>query len=211
MYRYFIKTPWWVKVIFPSYIWNMPADDQALYLTFDDGPHPTITPWVLDELKKYEAKATFFCIGNNVAQHQHVYNRILEEGHAIGNHTYHHLNGWKTVTNEYLHDVKKASEIITTNLFRPPYGKVKYAQAKKLAEAMNTNEAKVIMWDVLSADFDAGVTIDACTRNVLKNVSAGSIIVFHDSEKADENLRAVLPVVLNNLSNEGYNFKKIIM
>lgn len=211
MHRYFIKTPWWAKVIFPSFIWGMPADDKAVYLTFDDGPHPTITPWVLEELKKYEAMATFFCIGNNVVQHQPVYNRILEEGHAIGNHTYHHLNGWKTVTKEYLHDVKKASEIITTNLFRPPYGKIKYAQVKKLTAAMNTNEARVIMWDVLSADFDASVTVDVCTRNVLKNVSAGSIIVFHDTEKAAEKLRTVLPVVLNNLSNEGYKFKKIIM
>lgn len=211
MHRYFIKIPWWVERLFPSYVWSIPVTDKVVYLTFDDGPHPTITPWVLDELKKHEARATFFCIGNNVVKYPEVYAKILEEGHAVGNHTYHHLNGWKTVTKEYLHDIKKASEIITTNLFRPPYGKIKSTQFKGLVGAMKTQNAKVIMWDVLSADFDRNVSVEKCAANVLQNVSPGSIVVFHDSEKAAKNLEQVLPEVLKNLSDDGYKFEKIIM
>ncbi|MDQ6609680.1 MAG: polysaccharide deacetylase family protein [Bacteroidota bacterium] len=211
MYRYFIKTPWWIKKFFSSYVWAMPVKGKEVFLTFDDGPHPTITPWVLDELKKYDAKATFFCIGNNVANHANVYNRIIENGHAVGNHTQHHLNGWKTSRDIYLKDVELASNMIASDLFRPPYGRIKTSQSKGLNAAMKTKGAKVIMWDVLSGDFDRNLSPQQCLQNVLKNVSAGSIIVFHDSEKAADNLQYALPVVMEILSCEGYRFEKIVV
>jgi peptidoglycan/xylan/chitin deacetylase (PgdA/CDA1 family) len=211
MYRYFIKTPWWVKKVFPSYVWNIPAANKVVYLTFDDGPHPTVTPWVLAELKKYGAKATFFCIGNNVVQYPDVYRQTLKEGHAVGNHTQQHMNGWKTSTDKYLCDVTAATEVIATSLFRPPYGRITSAQAKGLAKAMKDKNAKVIMWDVLSADFDRSISPEQCVQNVLKNVSPGSVIVFHDSEKAFVNLEAGLPEVLKTLEREGYRFEKIVI
>ncbi|HVF82526.1 MAG TPA: polysaccharide deacetylase family protein [Flavisolibacter sp.] len=211
MHRYFIKTPWWVKKLFSSYVWSIPSTRRIVYLTFDDGPHPTITPWVLAQLKKHKAKATFFCIGKNVVQHPDVYRFLIDEGHAVGNHTYQHLNGWKTATQKYLADVSAASEVVTTGLFRPPYGKITKAQAKGIARAMNAGTAKVIMWDVLSADFDTGISARRCAYNVLKNVSPGSIVVFHDSEKAFVNLETALPLVLNTLGKKGYRFEKIVM
>ncbi|HZH64956.1 MAG TPA: polysaccharide deacetylase family protein [Flavisolibacter sp.] len=211
MHRYFIKTPWWVQQLFSNYVWRIAATQKVIYLTFDDGPHPTITPWVLDELKKYDAKATFFCIGKNVEAHPAIYNRIIAEGHATGNHTYQHLNGWKTGLDAYLGDVAKASRSIDTNLFRPPYGRITSAQARNLATMMEKNKVKVIMWDVLSADFDKRILPIQCAKNVLKNVSPGSVVVFHDSEKAFENLRIALPDVLRVLGGEGYIFEKIVM
>jgi peptidoglycan/xylan/chitin deacetylase (PgdA/CDA1 family) len=209
MHKYFIKTPWIAKKVFSSYIWSLPADNNEVYLTFDDGPHPTITPWVLNELKNYNAEATFFCIGNNVERYPDVYQKILEEGHATGNHTYHHLNGWKNEDEQYIADVSTASQLIKSNLFRPPYGRIKNSQAKKISNALQTNNARIIMWDVLSADFDSSFTKEQCLNNVLQNVSAGSIIVFHDSEKAFVNLEFVLPETLKSLNGEGYRFKKI--
>lgn len=211
MHRYFIKTPWWVKRIFSSYVWSIPGKDKVVYLTFDDGPHPAITPWVLDELRKYDAKATFFCIGNNVVQFTDVYNQIVKEGHAVGNHTYQHLNGWKTDATIYLNDIAETSKVIVSNLFRPPYGKITSAQAKGLANAMNSKSSKVIMWDVLSADFDKNISPEQCVQNVLKNVSPGSVVVFHDSEKAFGNLKAALPDTLKILKRKGYEFEKIVM
>jgi peptidoglycan/xylan/chitin deacetylase (PgdA/CDA1 family) len=209
MHRYFIKTPWIAKKFFPGYIWDLPAEDQSVYLTFDDGPHPVITPWVLDQLKEYSAEATFFCIGNNVQQFPEVYNRILEEGHAVGNHSFRHLNGWKTEEEEYLDDISKATEFIDSKLFRPPYGRIRQAQARKVPEAMKHADAKIIMWDVLSADFDDGFTDEGCYNNVVEHTVAGSIIVFHDSEKAYGKLKKVLPKVLQHLSTSGFHFKKI--
>jgi peptidoglycan/xylan/chitin deacetylase (PgdA/CDA1 family) len=209
MHKYFIKTPWVAKKIFSSYIWDLPAEDNAVYLTFDDGPHPTITPWVLDELKKYNAQATFFCIGDNVQKYPGIYQRILDEDHSIGNHTYHHLNGWKTEDKKYLDDVSKAAQLIRSNLFRPPHGRIRNSQAKKILNALQTNDSKIIMWDVLSADFDSSFSPEQCLNNVLENVSAGSIIVFHDSEKAYNNLKYVLPETLKSLKEEGFIFKKI--
>lgn len=210
MHKYFIKTPWIVKkILFPNYVWSLSANENAVYLTFDDGPHPTITPWVLNELKRYEAAASFFCIGNNIEKHPEIYQRILEEGHATGNHTHHHLNGWKTKDEIYLNDVSKAGQLIKSNLFRPPYGRIKNTQAKNISDALQTNAARIIMWDVLSADFDSSFSPQQCLSNVLENVSAGSIIVFHDSEKAFSNLKYVLPETLMSLNREGFRFKKI--
>jgi len=209
MHRFFIKTPWWAKKIFSSYLWKMPAGEKVVYLSFDDGPHPTITPWVLDELKKFNAAATFFCVGKNVVQFPEIYQQVLTERHAVGNHTYHHLNGWKTATDVYLNDVEKANAVIESSLFRPPYGRITSKQAKGLKNAMQTNHPKVVMWDVLSADFDASLSPQDCARNVLTHAEPGSIVVFHDSEKALKNLKYALPVVLENLGKAGFCFKKI--
>jgi peptidoglycan/xylan/chitin deacetylase (PgdA/CDA1 family) len=209
MHKYFIKTPWIAKKFFSSYVWSLPSNENVVYLTFDDGPHPTITPWVLDQLKQFDAKATFFCIGNNVDKYPDVYQKILNEDHATGNHTYNHLNGWKTDDKKYIDDVSAAAQLIKSNLFRPPYGKIKNSQAKNIKDALQTSNKKIIMWDVLSADFDSTISPEQCLRNVLENVSAGSIIVFHDSEKAFTNLKYVLPKTLTVLKEEGFDFKKI--
>jgi peptidoglycan-N-acetylglucosamine deacetylase len=209
MHKYFIKTPWIAKKLFSSYVWSLPATDNSVYLTFDDGPHPTITPWVLDLLRHYNAKATFFCIGNNVEKYPDVYQKILDEGHAVGNHTYHHLNGWKTDDKNYADNVSKAAQFIQSNLFRPPYGRIKNNQAKKISEALKVNNEKIIMWDVLSADFDSSFSQEQCLANVLQNVRAGSIVVFHDSEKAFKNLEYALPRTLISLKEDGFNLKRI--
>lgn len=208
MHRYFIKTPWIVKKIFNDYTWNFPQDEKAVYLTFDDGPHPYITPWVLEELKKHEAYATFFCIGKNVEENKETYESILNQGHATGNHTFQHLNGWKTNDETYVQDVIKASRLIHSNLFRPPYGKIKVKQARYITDAFK-NKINIIMWDTLSGDFDKNYSAEQCIRNVIEHVENGSIIVFHDSEKAYPNLKQTLPVVLEYLSKEGYKLKKI--
>lgn len=209
MHKYFIKTPWLVKRFFSSYVWSISTKEKNVYLTFDDGPHPVITPFVLDELKKYHAHATFFCIGKNVALYPDTYRRISDEGHAIGNHTQNHLNGWKVPTDEYLKNISAASEVIKSNLFRPPYGRIRNAQAKGLPAAMKQENIKVIMWDVLSADFDQTITPEQCLNNVLKHTTAGSIIVFHDSEKAFPNLKYALPETLKALNEQGYRFRSL--
>ncbi len=209
MHRYFIKTPWLAKKFFPDYIWQLAADEKTVYLSFDDGPHPEITPWVLDLLKQYHAKASFFCIGDNVNKYPSVYQRIIDEGHAVGNHTYHHLNGWKTEPSSYIENIRQASQLIHSNLFRPPYGRIRSSQAKQIAVAMGQPDARVIMWDVLSGDFDQSYSGEQCLMNVVQNISAGSIIVFHDSEKAYKNLEYCLPKLLHYLQNEKYLMKRI--
>lgn len=210
MHRYFIKTPWWVKKVFPAYVWNMPRTERTVYLTFDDGPHPVITPWVLDALKEHGAKATFFCIGDNVAKHPETFQRLIDEGHSVGNHTQRHLNGWKTASGGYLNDVAAAAQCISSALFRPPYGRLTKTQASGLNAAMRTN-ATVVMWDVLSADFDLTINPDRCTQNVLRHTEAGSVVVFHDSEKAFRNLEPTLPKVLKRLCEEDYRLEKLPM
>lgn len=207
--NYFIKTPWVLKKIFPSYIWNIDTKEKILYLTFDDGPHPAITAFVLNELKKYNAKATFFCIGRNVLTHPDIYYRILEEGHSIGNHTHDHLNGWKTQNKIYLANVAEAAKYISSNLFRPPYGRLGLSQAKHISTALNSGNAKIIMWDVLSADFDPSVSPLRCINNVVKKSKPGSIIVFHDSEKAFPRLQYALPEILQIFSEKGYQFSPL--
>lgn len=198
-----------MRMLFPSYIWKIPVKEKTVFLTFDDGPHPTITPWVLEELRKYNAQASFFCIGKNVEQFPETFRQIVAAGHAIGNHTYSHRNGWHTATAEYLADVEKASHFIETDLFRPPYGRIKRGQAKKLTGAMKKSNVKVVMWDVLSADFDTSISPQTCAGIVLKHVEPGSVIVFHDSEKAFRNLQYALPLVLKNLKKDGYGFEKL--
>ncbi|GAA4318609.1 polysaccharide deacetylase family protein [Flaviaesturariibacter amylovorans] len=206
MHRYFIKMPVFVKRLFPRYVWEGPGEGNVVYLTFDDGPHPEVTPWVLDQLRVFDAQATFFCIGNNVVRHPSVMDRISAEGHGIGNHTYDHVNGWKTEPDAYLANVRKAASVIDSALFRPPYGRIRKAQARGIAEAMGQPGARIVLWDVLSADFDATYSPQQCADNVLRHTVAGSIIVFHDSVKAWPNLSGALPLVLRGLQERGFRF-----
>lgn len=187
----------------------MSAGEKKIYLTFDDGPHPVATTFVLDELKKFNAKATFFCIGKNVLQFSEPFKRILEEQHAVGNHTHHHLNGWKTKNETYLNDIAIAAKKIQSNLFRPPYGRLRSSQAKQIAEILNDKKAKIIMWDVLSGDFDELISKEQCLENILSKTKSGSIIVFHDSEKAFPRLEYVLPLILSEFTKKGYVFEKL--
>lgn len=199
--------------IFSKYTWRFSAYKKEIYLTFDDGPTPEVTDFVLDELKKYRAKATFFCIGKNIKKHPSIFKQIILDGHSIGNHTNNHLNGWKTKTIDYVNNslatkqnINEISNLkITENLFRPPYGKIKRKQAKHLID----KGYKIIMWSVLSGDFDTNLSKEKCLENVLKNSSNGSIIVFHDSTKANEKLTYVLPKVLAYFSKKGFKFKAI--
>lgn len=207
--RYFIKTPWWLKKIYSSYIWNIDTKEKNLYLTFDDGPHPIATPFVLDQLKRYNAKATFFCIGKNVVAEPTIYRRIVDEGHAVGNHTYNHFNGWKTKDDVYLADVAEAGKFIDSILFRPPYGRITSFQAKNIKSALKKPAAKIIMWDVISGDFDDMLIGEQCLQNVILNAKEGSIIVLHDSQKAFSRLEIFLPSVLNFFEKKGYQFKKL--
>ena len=206
---YFVKTPWWLKRIYDSYTWSMPSNEKNLYLTFDDGPHPEATPYVLRQLKQYNALATFFCIGKNVVEYPVIYDQIMKEGHITGNHTYNHLNGWENGNDVYLKDIALAAKEIDSNLFRPPYGRITSFQAKNLKAVMQGKEAKVIMWDVLSADFDVDCTAEQCLANVILPTVPGSIIIFHDSEKAFPKLQYVLPRMLKYFSEKGYIFKSI--
>src|SRR5579871_744426 len=202
---YLVKTPWLLKKIYPSCIWDIVTQEKKFYLTFDDGPHPEATPFVLDELKKYQAKATFFCIGKNVAAYPDIYKRILQEGHRVGNHTHNHLNGWKVNDEKYFDDIEQSKKYIDSNLFRPPYGRIKKFQIACLQKI----GFKIIMWDVLSADFDTTISAEQCTLNVLRNTKKGSVMVFHDSEKAFERMRIALPETLNFFAGKGYNFEAL--
>ncbi|MFM2214119.1 MAG: Peptidoglycan-N-acetylglucosamine deacetylase [Bacteroidota bacterium] len=205
---FWVKTKWIVKVLFPKYIWKIPVRNKIVYLTFDDGPTPEITEWVLEHLNNYSAKATFFCIGNNIEKHPEIFEKIKSAGHSVGNHTYNHLKGWNTPNSIYLADVKKCNENLDyyrggndkQKLFRPPYGKIK----RKQANAILKLGYKIIMWDVLSMDFDESITSEQCLANVLNNVSSGSVIVFHDSLKAKAHLQFVLPKTLAYLHEQQY-------
>jgi len=204
---YLVKTPWWLKKwVYPAYAWGMPAGQKKIYLTFDDGPHPEATPFVLDTLQRFQAKASFFCIGKNVADHPELYKRILLEGHAVGNHTQHHLNGWKTGDADYLASIVEASQYIDSKLFRPPYGRITRFQAKQVQERLGL---RVVMWSVLSGDFDTRLEPVKCCKNVQKTAVDGSIIVFHDSLKAMPRMTYALPGVLEYFGARGFSFDKL--
>lgn len=205
---YLVKTSWWLKAMYPSFVWNKPTKDKVLYLTFDDGPHPTITPFVLEQLQEYNAKATFFCIGKNIVEYPQIYQQILQEGHTVGNHTHHHLNGWKTKNKVYLENIQLAAKYIDSTMFRPPYGRIKKSQGKQLLTS-NSKLRTIVMWDVLSADFDTKITPEKCLQNVTKNAKSGSIIVFHDSDKAWNRLQYALPKTLDYFSKIGYRFEAL--
>jgi peptidoglycan/xylan/chitin deacetylase (PgdA/CDA1 family) len=206
---YLVKTPLLLKKIYPSYLWSINTKEKILYLTFDDGPHPEITSFVLRQLKRYNALATFFCIGKNVVSFPAIYKQIYDEGHAVGNHTYNHLNGWKTENEIYLKDIAEASKVIDSTLFRPCYGRITSFQASKLKQVMKEKEPTIVMWDVLSGDFDTECTPQQCLANVIFASVPGSIIVFHDSEKAFPRLEYTLPRILKYFSEKGYSFKSL--
>lgn len=223
-----IKTPWVAKKIFSNYVWDVQTDKKIIYLTFDDGPTPEITSWTLDTLKQYNAKATFFCIGNNIEKHPNIFQNTIKEGHAVGNHTNNHIKGWKTKTRDYLENVGLCEKVLktqapqhktvnrqsltrtgrsqnTTTLFRPPYGQMTPKQGKSLIE----NGYKIIMWDVLSFDWDKNISPETCLKNVISKANSGSIIVFHDSVKASKNMQYALPKVLDYFSKKGFVFKSL--
>lgn len=206
-----VKTNKLIKLIFNKLIWDIPNSEKKIYLTFDDGPIPGVTEWVLDLLKEENIKATFFCIGDNIKKHPDVFKRILSEGHEIGNHTFNHLNGWKSNTNEYIENFKLCEtemlklEINNSKLFRPPYGKIKTPQSRMIRKL----GYKIVMWDVLSYDFDATVSPEKCLENVISNTQQGSIIVFHDSIKSEKNLRFALPKAIKVLKEKGFVFDVI--
>ncbi len=205
---YWIKTNRLIKWLFSNYIWSIATNKKTVYLTFDDGPTEKVTPWVLEQLDQYNAKATFFCIGANIQKNPTIFQSVQDAGHAIGNHTQNHIKGWETANEKYLKDILNCQEQLPENnsmLFRPPYGKIKKNQGKLLRQ----KGYKIIMWDVLSADFDTTVTPEECLNNVIKNVTSGSIIVFHDSVKAFPRLEYALPRTLAFLSENGYNCEKM--
>lgn len=201
---YFVKTPAVVQRLLPGYVWRMPTKEKALYLTFDDGPIPEVTPWVLDTLRGFDARATFFCVGENVQRHPDIFKRILAEGHAVGNHTHQHLNGWKTNTSVYLQNIKTCAGLVTSNLFRPPYGRLMSDQAAALRK-----QYRIVMWDVLSGDFDQSIRPEKCWDNIRRYARPGSIVVLHDSLKAEGNIRYALPALLEYFSGEGWRFDSI--
>lgn len=200
----FAKTPIVLKILYPSLTWNYSRNSKKIYLTFDDGPTEGVTDEVLRLLKEYDAKATFFCVGQQVEKNQTLYHRIIEEGHSIGNHSYSHKKGWETNPSDYLEDITHASEVIQSSLFRPPYGKITRTQINALIP-----NYRVIMWDVLSYDYDKTIPHESCTNNVIKNAKNGSIVVFHDSLKAEKNVLSSLPNVLEYFANKGFSFAKI--
>lgn len=209
--KFFIKTNRFIKWLFSDYIWDLPSNEKRIYITFDDGPIPIITPWVLNQLSEFNAKATFFCIGENIQKYPEIFEEIIRAGHSVGNHTCNHLKGWNTNTNIYIDNFKKCDKEIQKNdykslLFRPPYGKIKRSQAKIIQKL----GFKIIMWDVISMDFDKNVSQENCLRNVTENATSGSIIIFHDSEKAFKNLEYVLPKTLKFFSENGYEFGSLI-
>lgn len=214
---FWVKTNYVIKRIFPNYVWDIPNRENKIYLTFDDGPTPEITEWTLEQLKKHDAKATFFCIGSNIEKHPDIFQKIIDDNHAVGNHTFNHLKGWETDTNEYLENTRRCSLLMREKgkgisdkgaafeLFRPPYGKIKTSQSRTLRRL----GYKIIMWDVLSRDFDKTITPEKCLDNVLQHIESGSIIVFHDSVKAAQNLKYVLPKTLTFLKEKGFVCAKI--
>lgn len=201
---YLVTVPRVVKYLYPQLVWDIPTEKKEVFLTFDDGPTPGVTDWVLDELDKYNAKATFFCLGKNAEKHPHLFADILKRGHAVGNHSYDHPNGWKTSTIEYIENVKRCEAVFASSLFRPPYGRISKEQINLVKD-----KYKLIMWSVLSADFDLNCTPQKCLDNVMLNTKSGSIIVFHDSKKAEENLMFSLSHSLKKLSEDGYVFSPL--
>lgn len=204
---YLVKTPWLLKQLYPRLLWNAPRSGRTIYLTFDDGPIPVVTPFVLKNLKEYEAKATFFCIGDNVRKHPDIFEEVKAAGHTIGNHTFNHLKGWKTADEEYITNTRKCDEYFETRLFRPPYGRIKRSQISLLQAAYP--DVKIVMWDVLSGDFDMSLQPEECLKGVIKYTENGSIVVFHDSLKAFNRLEYVLPKALEHWRQQGYTFEAL--
>lgn len=201
---YFIHAPFFLRWYYPNVTWNKSRQDKKLYLTFDDGPIPEITPWILDTLNQYQVKATFFCVGENIKKHPEIFERLIREGHQVGNHTFHHLKGWKHSDEEYIENVYKCHELTASTLFRPPYARAKKSQLRKLR-----SDFEIIYWDVLSGDFDTKITPEKCYQNVINYTKNGSIIVFHDNIKAIPRVKYALPKVLEYFLAKGYTFQTL--
>jgi len=201
---YLVKTPRLIQSLFPNFVWRIPTQEKVIHLTFDDGPIPEATLWVLDQLKQYNAQATFFCVGENVKKHPEIFEQVIHSNHVVGNHTFNHLNGWGSDNIPYFHNVRNCAHLVKSDLFRPPYGRLLPKQAQFLQR-----HYQIIMWDVLSGDFDPEITKEQCLRNVLRSTNPGSIIVFHDSIKAMDKLQYVLPRVLKHYSDLGYKFEAV--
>ena len=201
-------SPFWLKALFPRYKWRVNTKEKRIFLTFDDGPIPDITEFVLDTLKKYNAKATFFCIGDNVRKYPDIFEQILKQGHSVGNHTFNHMNGWKSDDSVYMANIELCEKQLNlnTNLFRPPYGRMKKSQSRKLP--LNK---EIIMWDVLSGDFSAGIKPEGCLQKSIKYARPGSIVLFHDSLKAANNMQYALPRFLDHFTKIGYQFEALPM
>lgn len=199
-----IKVPKAIQNVFSDVVWNIPSEQKILYFTFDDGPTPNVTDKVLAVLKKYNAKATFFCLGNQVEDNKELYQAVLNEGHSVGNHTYNHLKGWKVKNKDYFLDIENTSASVDSDLFRPPYGKMKWSQYKELK-----TKFKIVLWDVIPEDYLKSMTVNKLVKNVVNNVKSGSIIVLHDSQKCAEVMLGALPVILEKLAIQGYQFKAI--
>lgn len=205
---YLLQTPKLLRALSPSFAeWDIPvmAANPTVYLTFDDGPHPTATPFVLEQLAKYNANGTFFCIGKNVIEYPQIYESILRDAHSVGNHTHNHLRGWKTRTKEYIDNTQQAAQFIQSRLFRPPYGRIKRMQANQLHEM----GYRIIMWSLLSGDFDTSIDPKRCLENVIFHLKPGDIVVFHDSQKAWERMSYALPRVLEHCKKNKWAVKAL--
>lgn len=201
---YLVKTPSFIQNLFPNFTWRIPTGEKVIYLTFDDGPIPEVTPWVLAQLRAFGAKATFFCVGDNVRKHPDIFKQVIAEGHVVGNHTFNHLNGWATENIKYFHNVRHCANLVKSGLFRPPYGKLKPGQAQFLQR-----HYRIVMWDVLSGDFDQHLQPEQCYQNVVGKATNGSIVVLHDSLKAAKNLRYCLPKILAYFADKGFRFEAL--
>lgn len=201
---HFVRPIFILNYIYPKAIWRKEKEKNNIYLTFDDGPIPEITPWILDCLKEYQVKATFFCVGENIKKHPEIFDRILAEGHAVGNHTYNHLRGWDSEDQIYFQNIEKCEKLTNSRLFRPPYGRAKKSQMKVLAQ-----DYKIIMWDVLTGDYDPKISPEQCYKNCINYTRNGSIIVFHDNIKAINNVKYALPKSIEQLLRKGYRFKTL--
>ncbi|SDL20078.1 Peptidoglycan/xylan/chitin deacetylase, PgdA/CDA1 family [Pedobacter sp. ok626] len=201
---YLVKSPLLLKWYYPSLTWNKSRSEKVIYLTFDDGPIPDVTTFVLKTLKSFDAKATFFCIGDNIVKHPDVFEQIKKDGHQIGNHTFNHLKGWKTEDKTYLNNFKACQKLTQTHLFRPPYGRIKKSQISEIKSAYP--EMQIVMWDVITGDFDLNLSPEECYRNAIKHTTSGSIVVFHDSLKAFDRLEYALPRFLQYFTDKGFSF-----
>lgn len=202
---YSVKTPSILKIIFPDVLWSIYSDKPTLYLSFDDGPETENTEWILENLANFEAKATFFCLGKQLEKKPDLYDKILAEGHICGNHTFNHLNGWNCSTKNYLEDIERCSEFIDSKLFRPPYGKLTYNQYKSLKKL----GFKIVLWDIMPGDFDSTLQKEKCLSNILRFTKNGSIIVLHENNNSQKNLRYVLPRLLEHYTEKGFRFSTI--
>lgn len=201
---YLVKTPKIIQNLFPNFTWKVPTEEKVIYLTFDDGPNPEVTPWVLEQLAAYNAKATFFAVGEEVDKYPAVFQQVIDAGHTTGNHTYNHVSGWASDNIPFFHNTRRCARLVNSTLFRPPFGRLKPKQSQFLQR-----HYRIVMWDVLSGDFDNNITNEQCLTNVTKNAEAGSIVVFHDSAKAKDKLQYVLPKVLAHFAAQGYTFEQL--